>query len=443
MSEGLVGLRTAKTKPKPADEMPVAAAPRQDGPRLDVVMAIPYDLEFQPFTIRSIRFADILARRGHKVTVFHRPLPDHKRTRQIHFDLPTTFTLHTLRGAMRLKPSVWRELQSAIRKADVIHFQKSLPVAAVPAIALARALGKPLHQDWDDYESYFWLQTLEDSIRRPQPALDKVSGAGKGLLVAGLTGAIERLIPHVADTVGGASAELRMRSVEFGAEPGNVFPARVGVDSAKFGPQLRDEALRKSLGLDGPTVLYSGSLDILPDLEFFCAAIKHVHQILPSARALVIGGGFGRPLFQSMLKEHGLLGTVFSTPGFIPFADMPRHIASCDVSALPFRDNRVNRAKSSLTLVESMASGVPVVSHDVGDVAWTLGGTGELATPNDPIDFGTRVAALLSDSERRAELGRKTRERAVAHFSWESSVDWLETAYYAAIQRHRASSGQR
>ncbi|MET0389359.1 MAG: glycosyltransferase, partial [Polyangiales bacterium] len=133
----------------------------------------------------------------------------------------------------------------------------------------------------------------------------------------------------------------------------------------------------------------------------------------------------------------GLADYVVFSNGLVPFSEMPCYVASAELAALPFRDNAINRGKSSLTLLECMASGVPVVTHDVGDIGWMLGQGGELAHLDDPRDFGQRMAVLLSHPERRQQLGAAGRSRAELLFGWGGSVDYLEKAYHFAINRRR------
>jgi len=406
---------------------------------LKVVMLVPYDLQYQPFSIRSIRFAEELTRRGHLVTVFHRPLPPHKRSSNepVHA-LPAHIALESMRGPLpSIRPRNWSAVSRAIAQADVVHFQKSLPASMLPAVVLARAYDKPLHQDWDDYEFWFWARAARDGYAGLGP-VDRAVRTSRAWLAAGLTGAAEWAIPKLVDTIGGASAELRRQSLALGASPGAIFPARVGVDAARFGLAFRDEALRAALGLTGPTVVFSGSVDLHSELQFMVDALKHLTQKLPAAQCLVLGGGFGHKRLQQLLAGSGLGKAVVLSQGFVPFADMPRHLASVEAAALPFRDTRVNRAKSSLTLLECMATGLAVVTHDVGDVKWMLGDAGVLAPPDDPIAFGESLVQVLSDPKLRTQLGTRARERAASQFSWEGSVDYLEAAYYAAIERHRA-----
>ena len=182
-------------------------------------------------------------------------------------------------------------------------------------------------------------------------------------------------------------------------------------------------------------MLYAGSFDIHPDLVFFAHSLRTLFREAPEAQCLIVGGGPGRERFTKLLGDAARPGAVVMTDGFVPRDDMPRYVASCDLSALPFRDTPVNRSKSSLTLLESMASGLACITHDVGDIGWMIGDAGIVAPAGDPDAFGKALAALANDPARRQELGRQARRRALERFSWEATVDHLEAAYARALAK--------
>lgn len=420
-------------RPAPVVEPPAPAGSRP----LKVVMVIPYDLQRQPFTIRTIRFAEELRKRGHTVTLFHHDKEKWFRVRQpvLLHRFPKGVTIETINGIEGPTLGTWKKLGSAIRDADVVHFQKSQVRVLIPVLTLARRHDKPLYQDWDDYESWFWAQALRDAVGKESPK----RLAGLSLRMA-LSFAAEAIIPQVVDTIGTSTNELRNRSVQFGADPGAVFPARVGVDVDVFSPARRSEELRRELGLgDHPTVLFAGSIDLEKDLHFLLDALAVMKKKAPESRCLIVGGGFGRARLEKLLKERGLEEMVVMTKTMIPFQQMPTYVASTDIAALPFSDTRVNRAKSSLTLLECMASGLAIVTNNVGEAGWMVGDGGVIAphdVPGAATQFGEILADLANDAARRAKLGAAARERAAQSFGWHHSVDYLEKAYRAAIERH-------
>ena len=84
-----------------------------------------------------------------------------------------------------------------------------------------------------------------------------------------------------------------------------------------------------------------------------------------------------------------------------------------------------------LSLLEAMASGLPVVATDVGDVARLLdhGRAGLLVAPRDPDALAAALAALLTSPQQRADLGRRARARVEAQFSAAATTAAIDRLY--------------
>jgi glycosyltransferase involved in cell wall biosynthesis len=396
---------------------------------LRIVVVIPFDPYYQPFTIRTIMFCRHLTARGHEVHLFYLPLAEGKRTVRVH-EAPL--------GRFAVSPLVLSELAPAVARADVVHLQKAFPRAAGPALLLARRYGKPVHYDWDDDDLAFCLDKARDAAAELAHGGRGIARLGKAMGGAMVLGLLESALPRLADTVGAASMALRARCASLGVPAAALFPAPVGVDADVFCPTARDPRLREQLGLEGPTVVYSGYFDLAQDLAWFVESLAALRERAPAVRTLVVGAGSGRAQLAALLGRRGLGTLVVQTPGFVPFADMPRWLASCELAAIPLRDTPRNRSKSSLTAMECMACALPVVTHAVGDMPWILGETGVILRDSHPVAFAAAIAELATDAARRARLGAAARERARTRFRWELTVDQLERAYRTAIAAHGA-----
>ena len=69
------------------------------------------------------------------------------------------------------------------------------------------------------------------------------------------------------------------------------------------------------------------------------------------------------------------------------------------------------------SVVEGMMTGKPVVATDVGGISEALGNSGYLVKPRDSEGFATAITSLLKDSNLRQTMGKKAKERALAHFT--------------------------
>jgi glycosyltransferase involved in cell wall biosynthesis len=97
-----------------------------------------------------------------------------------------------------------------------------------------------------------------------------------------------------------------------------------------------------------------------------------------------------------------------------------------------------------LAVAEAMAAEVVCVVTNVGDCAMLVGDTGIVVPPNDPVAQAHAVAGLIeAGSGRRAEIGRRARERVAALFSMTRYVDRYEEAYAQARETRRSCTSSR
>jgi glycosyltransferase involved in cell wall biosynthesis len=84
-----------------------------------------------------------------------------------------------------------------------------------------------------------------------------------------------------------------------------------------------------------------------------------------------------------------------------------------------------------IVIVEAMASGVPVVATRCGGPEGIIddGTDGHLVDVGDAAALGDRIAALLSDRERNAEMGRAARRTVLSRFSNDAAFRAFERVY--------------
>ena len=79
----------------------------------------------------------------------------------------------------------------------------------------------------------------------------------------------------------------------------------------------------------------------------------------------------------------------------------------------------------SLTLLEAMARGLPVVATKVGGNTEVVidGETGFLVPPDDPAALAAKIRQLVNDIDRCQMMGRAGRHRVEAHFDIRRVLD--------------------
>jgi glycosyltransferase involved in cell wall biosynthesis len=203
--------------------------------------------------------------------------------------------------------------------------------------------------------------------------------------------------------------------------PNGIAPARLAA------PDERQVAgLRAALGLgDAPVVAYVGTLSQTShNVGLLIEAFALVARRLPSARLVLVGTGADGAALRAQAHRLGLDGRALFV-GHVPYANVPAYLALATCSVDPVADDPVARARSPLKIVESMASGVPVVTGDVGDRAEVLGrDAGAVVRPGDPQALADGVATLLACPDQRARLAAGARSRAEM-YRWDRlALEW-------------------
>ncbi len=167
-------------------------------------------------------------------------------------------------------------------------------------------------------------------------------------------------------------------------------------------------------------------------IEYFLHAVPKILEAVPTARFLILGGGRLRPRYEALAQQLGVAEA-------IEFAghqqDIGRFYRAMDVSVLTSLSEGL-----SITLLESMAYGLPVVVTDVGGNPEVVveGETGFVVPPKDVDAFVERVVTLLKDEDLRKRFGSAARARATSEFSMARVNDRYLKLYedVLAVERH-------
>ena len=207
-----------------------------------------------------------------------------------------------------------------------------------------------------------------------------------------------------------------------------------GVDTDRFAssPDTRDE-VRSELGMgpNGFLVLMVARLDPIKDHRTAIRACIRAAKEFPALKLVIVGDGPERCALESFARESGVgerivfLGTR---------SDVPRLLTAADALLLTSVSEGI-----PLTVIEAMATGVPVVSTDVGSIADVVTpGVGLLASAGDDSSIAEHLVHLGRSPLLRTAMGDQGRERAVAEFSETAMAGHYANLFDRALSHSRS-----
>ncbi len=117
---------------------------------------------------------------------------------------------------------------------------------------------------------------------------------------------------------------------------------------------------------------------------------------------------------------------------WIATVGMPEVYRSADVVVMPSLPTPYWVEQFGFNLVEAMACGSAVVTTASGSIAWVTGGAAVLVPPYDGSALAAAIGALADSPNRRAELGRRARRRAVETYAVDRAGRDLVAAFREA-----------
>lgn len=199
-----------------------------------------------------------------------------------------------------------------------------------------------------------------------------------------------------------------------------------GVDLKKFNPEIDATNVLNRFG--GNIVLFAGALSPRKGLIHLLKAAPRVVKEVPDAKFVLIGRIDQREYVRRFARKLEVEDHVF-VEGFVPEADLPKYYKAADVLSCPSL-----REGLSLTCLEAMACGTPVVGTNLGTISSIVGDTGILVGEQDSVGLAEGMISLLKDSSLRRKLGDKAAKRIRENFTWDRVADKTLEIYKEAVE---------
>ncbi|MDY7023932.1 MAG: glycosyltransferase family 4 protein [Cyanobacteriota bacterium] len=219
-----------------------------------------------------------------------------------------------------------------------------------------------------------------------------------------------------------------------GIPPEKIRVIGHGVDVTRFTPGSRNPQLCEQLGIDRNRfiILFVGRLFWTKGIYALSDAAKlllrepEIQKLDPLF--LIAGDGDERGEFENRVKRLGVENS-FKFIGWQPYNLLPEIHRLADIFVLPSISTRYILEQFGIVLIESMASGKPIISTHCGAIDEVIGNTGLLVQPNDYFQLYHALHKLCLNTDLREELGKRGLERVKERFTYKVISSAIASAY--------------
>lgn len=233
----------------------------------------------------------------------------------------------------------------------------------------------------------------------------------------------ESMLSHVSSRIITVSQALKDDLVKnYNIKPEKITPIYNGIDLNRFTHLPSRSQVRKQYGIGSAAVVIGTVARMAPQkgLNYLIEAIPMISRpdggTHPETTFIIAGDGPLRPELERLAEVKGLRDKV-RFPGYIH--DIAEILACFDIFVIPSIAEGL-----SITTIEAMAAGLPVVASRVGGLAELVsdGVTGLLVEPRDPAALAQAIKTLVNDRENAVQLGLNGKNFAGERFSLDNMV---------------------
>jgi glycosyltransferase involved in cell wall biosynthesis len=366
--------------------------------------------------VSTIRFAELLDARGHRITLISsgsvmqrrdrdcRGLPIHRfagplvpwTDGRLYLGIPTAARLRRILSAEQI---------------ELVHVMVPLPLGLL-AVRVSKAMGLPV---------VIHSHTQAENIFMNAPRFPGLASL-KGRFCAYLT-----WLYRQADMLIYPSAFALRQFPQLACRPQVVISN--GVDRERFRPTPPQEFVRRfGLPEHGQRLLYLGRLHKEKNLATLIRALPYVRAQHADTHLYLVGHGYERPELQRLVRSLDMTPHV-TFCGFVPDDDLPAAISAADLFVLPSLAEL-----EGMAVLEAMACGKPLLVADAPYSAASdlVQDNGLLFRAGDPDHLAALATGLLDAPSRLAAMGVRSLELS-RRFDIHESAIRIESVYRSLL----------
>jgi len=234
-----------------------------------------------------------------------------------------------------------------------------------------------------------------------------VTAHGSDLLIQAKNPILRRLIKFVlkrADYVLVVNQNLQEKVLELGINPDKIYITPNAVDVEKFNPQNKELPPNVKISSDKPVLLFVGNLVFQKGVKYLLEAKKLMKT---GAELVIVGDGPLRQDLEMKVRDGKISNVIFTGAR----RDVDEIMPSADVFVLPSISEGF-----PITILEAMASGLPVVATNVGGISEVMNeDVGIMVNPSNPRELASALDKILENETLMIDMGAAAREQALKY----------------------------
>ncbi|WP_322793441.1 glycosyltransferase [Bellilinea sp.] len=226
------------------------------------------------------------------------------------------------------------------------------------------------------------------------------------------------------------------KAAQFGFPPQRVVLFPWGVELARFQPGRADAFRARRGWQDAFVVLSLRTWEPLYGVDVVARGFARAARQNPRLRLLLLGGGSQAGLIRSIFEQEGVQEQVFFG-GQVNGDDLPQYYQEADLYVSASHSDG-----SSVSLMEALASGLPVLVSDIpSNREWiTPGREGWLFADGDDRALSEGILRAAGQPEGLKEMRLAARRLAEERANWQVNFQRLLDAYQLALEIEQLSA---
>ena len=254
---------------------------------------------------------------------------------------------------------------------------------------------------------------------------DRQSGA--------LFSALDYVSLYIPDKIAAVSESIATSITALPAMPKNkVVLVRNAIPCADYYCPEKRSSARQEFGLEPSqtTFGYTGRIEPVKLLDLLIQAFANIHAVHPETRLLLVGDGSERPALERLARDLGISDALIWT-GYR--SDIANLLACMDVYVQPSHNEGL-----SLSILEAMAAGKPVIATDVGGTREILDDrqNGLLIQPRSIDDLSNAMLEMVIQPGLRQQFAETGYRRVFEKFNLQNMVNAYAQIYRSVAMKN-------